>query len=95
MRITGERAVKENKYDDEVFFNKYKEMSRLVYGLKGAGEHPVFTAYGSQDWYYDDQGNILHFPVDNYYYEGKRVFHTPRGGAPAAGGYDGSSGHAG
>ncbi|MGI5958951.1 MAG: class I SAM-dependent methyltransferase [Massiliimalia sp.] len=35
-------------------------------------EHPVFTAYGSQDWYYDDQGNILHFPVDNYYYEGKR-----------------------
>lgn len=72
MRITGERAVKENKYDDEVFFNKYKEMSRSVYGLKGAGEHPVFTAYGSQDWYYDDQGNILHFPVDNYYYEGKR-----------------------
>ncbi|HJC05094.1 MAG TPA: class I SAM-dependent methyltransferase [Candidatus Enterocloster excrementipullorum] len=178
--------MKENKYDDEVFFNKYKEMSRSVYGLKGAGEwpslvkilpdfqgkdvldlgcgygwhcryaaqhgasrvlgtdisrrmletarsmdageeieyqlgamedlqfadgsfdivfsslafhyvkdirplfrnirhwlrdkgvfvfsaeHPVFTAYGSQDWYYDDQGNILHFPVDNYYYEGKR-----------------------
>ena len=35
-------------------------------------EHPVFTAYGSQDWYYDEDGNILHFPVDNYYYEGKR-----------------------
>ena len=35
-------------------------------------EHPVFTAYGSQDWFYDDQGNIRHFPVDNYYYEGKR-----------------------
>lgn len=35
-------------------------------------EHPVFTAYGTQDWYYDDNGNILHFPVDNYYYEGKR-----------------------
>ncbi|MFV0394011.1 MAG: class I SAM-dependent methyltransferase [Coprobacillaceae bacterium] len=35
-------------------------------------EHPTFTAYGSQDWYYDDNGNILHFPVDNYYYEGKR-----------------------
>lgn len=35
-------------------------------------EHPVFTAYGTQDWYYDEQGNILHFPVDNYYYEGKR-----------------------
>lgn len=35
-------------------------------------EHPVFTAYGTQDWYYDDDGKILHFPVDNYYYEGKR-----------------------
>lgn len=35
-------------------------------------EHPVFTSYGSQDWYYDEDGNILHFPVDNYYYEGKR-----------------------
>ena len=101
--------MKENKYDDEVFFNKYKEMSRSVYGLKGAGEHPVFTAYGSQDWYYDDQGNILHFPVDKLLLRGKtggrvsgregykippppdhvsgnppgkRVFHTPRGGAP-------------
>lgn len=35
-------------------------------------EHPVFTSYGTQDWYYDEEGNILHFPVDNYYYEGKR-----------------------
>ena len=35
-------------------------------------EHPVFTAYGSQDWYYDENGNILHFPVDNYYLEGRR-----------------------
>lgn len=35
-------------------------------------EHPVFTSAGSQDWYYDAEGNILHFPVDNYYFEGKR-----------------------
>lgn len=35
-------------------------------------EHPVFTSYGTQDWYYDENGNILHFPVDNYYFEGKR-----------------------
>ncbi|WP_294577982.1 bifunctional 2-polyprenyl-6-hydroxyphenol methylase/3-demethylubiquinol 3-O-methyltransferase UbiG [uncultured Thomasclavelia sp.] len=35
-------------------------------------EHPVFTAAGNQDWIYDDNGNIQHFPVDNYYYEGKR-----------------------
>lgn len=35
-------------------------------------EHPVFTSYGTQDWYYDEKGGILHFPVDNYFYEGKR-----------------------
>lgn len=35
-------------------------------------EHPVFTAYGTQDWHYGAAGEILHFPVDNYYYEGKR-----------------------
>ena len=40
----------------------------LVYTV----EHPVFTAYGSQDWYYGPDGEILHFPVDNYYIEGQR-----------------------
>lgn len=35
-------------------------------------EHPIFTAEGSQDWIYDEQGNILHFPVDHYYDEGQR-----------------------
>ncbi len=35
-------------------------------------EHPVFTAYGSQDWYYDTEGNRLHWPVDRYFYECKR-----------------------
>lgn len=35
-------------------------------------EHPVFTAYGNQDWYYDENGEILHFPVDRYYDEGER-----------------------
>ena len=38
-------------------------------------EHPVFTAYGTQDWIYDGHGNILHFPVDRYFYEGKREAH--------------------
>ncbi len=37
-----------------------------------SAEHPVFTAQGPQDWVYDAQGNILHFPVDNYYLEGPR-----------------------
>ncbi|MGF7145624.1 SAM-dependent methyltransferase [Anaerotaenia torta] len=36
-------------------------------------EHPVFTAYGSQNWYYDENGNILHFPVDRYFFEGSRT----------------------
>lgn len=35
-------------------------------------EHPVFTSEGSQDWYYNEEGEILHFPVDRYYYEGIR-----------------------
>ena len=35
-------------------------------------EHPMFTAYGTQDWFYGEDGSILHFPVDNYFYEGKR-----------------------
>lgn len=38
-----------------------------------SAEHPVFTAQGTQDWYRDEAGNILHFPVDNYYVEGKRT----------------------
>lgn len=36
-------------------------------------EHPIFTAYGNQDWYYDENGDILHFPVDNYFFEGQRT----------------------
>lgn len=137
--------MKENRYDDPLFFEKYSQMSRSRLGLAGAGEwedlqkllpdfagkqvldlgcgygwhcayaaehgaahvtgvdlsdhylqdfpafaekgrtwlkpggdfvfsveHPIFTAYGNQDWYYDEQGNILHFPVDNYFYEGQR-----------------------
>lgn len=35
-------------------------------------EHPVFTAEGSQDWIYDEEGNKLFWPVDNYYKEGER-----------------------
>lgn len=45
-----------------------KKGGSLVFSV----EHPVFTSYGTQDWYYDENGKILHFPVDNYYYEGRR-----------------------
>jgi len=35
-------------------------------------EHPIFTAYGNQDWIYDREGNILYWPVDRYFMEGER-----------------------
>lgn len=53
-----------------------KQVSRF---LKPGGtflfscEHPVFTAEGSQQWVTNPDGSIAHFPVDNYYYEGKRT----------------------
>lgn len=45
-----------------------KTKGSLVFSV----EHPVFTSYGTQEWFYDKEGNILHFPVDRYYYEGER-----------------------
>ncbi len=36
-------------------------------------EHPIFTAQGSQDWHYDHDGTILHWPVDRYFTEGVRT----------------------
>lgn len=35
-------------------------------------EHPVFTAGINEDWIYDMNGKPLYWPVDNYYYDGKR-----------------------
>lgn len=34
--------MKENKYDDDIFFNKYKQMARSIDGLKSAGEWHAF-----------------------------------------------------
>lgn len=45
-----------------------KPQGELVF----SAEHPVFTAYGTQDWYYAPDGSILHFPVDRYFEEGAR-----------------------
>lgn len=41
---------------------------QLVFSM----EHPVFTAYGSQDWFYDGEGRKLHWPVDRYFDAGPR-----------------------
>ncbi len=35
-------------------------------------EHPIFTSRNEQDWYYNELGNRLHWPVDNYQIEGIR-----------------------
>ncbi|GGH30808.1 class I SAM-dependent methyltransferase [Paenibacillus segetis] len=35
-------------------------------------EHPIFTSRNEQDWFVDDQGNRLHWPVDHYQSEGLR-----------------------
>lgn len=56
----------------------YKVCEKVYHSLKYNGdfvfsvEHPIFTAYGNQEWYTDQSGEILHWPVDNYFYEGKR-----------------------
>ncbi len=61
------------------YLPSFEDIVRKVRGFLSAdgdfvfsAEHPVFTAYGSQDWYYDANGQILHFPVDNYFIEGER-----------------------
>lgn len=38
-------------------------------------EHPVFTAYGTQEWMLDAEGNIMCWPVDRYFSEGRRDAH--------------------
>lgn len=61
------------------YVKDYQRLVRKVYAsLKKGGvflfsvEHPVFTAEGSEDWCYDDSGEIRHFPVDRYFEEGGR-----------------------
>lgn len=59
----------------EVIAQKVSRFLRPGGSFVFSAEHPVFTAYGTQDWLYDAQGKIVCFPVDNYYYEGRRVAH--------------------
>lgn len=42
FRGQGSSIMKQNKYDDENFFTAYKQMSRSVKGLEGAGEWHEF-----------------------------------------------------
>lgn len=36
-------------------------------------EHPVFTSAPGQDWIRNDSGDPLYWPVDDYFYPGRRV----------------------
>ena len=61
------------------YVSDYRGLCRRVYEWLTPGgvfvfsvEHPVFTAYGNQDWIYDHKGQIAHWPVDRYYEEGPR-----------------------
>lgn len=58
---------------------QWEDVCRCIYGcLAPHGdfvfpvEHPVFTAYGTQDWIYDNDGRRQYWPVDNYFIEGRR-----------------------
>lgn len=64
------------------YVEDFKEVCQKIYTALAEGgdfvfscEHPVFTAYGTQDWYCDQAGEILHWPVDRYFEEGRRVAH--------------------
>lgn len=46
-----------------------KPEGQLIFSV----EHPIFTAEGSQNWIYDEEGKIRFFPVDDYFYEGERT----------------------
>lgn len=57
---------------DTVFRKVYhilKPGGHVVFSM----EHPVFTARAEQDWFCDEQGKRLHWPLDNYQDEGMRV----------------------
>ncbi|MGM0123870.1 hypothetical protein IGI37_001244 [Enterococcus sp. AZ194] len=61
------------------YVSSFEEIVKKVHSLldeKGqfvfSVEHPVFTAEGTEDWLYDEQGEILAWPVDRYFEEGLR-----------------------
>lgn len=62
------------------YVEDFSPVCRKIYDCLAPGgafifscEHPVFTAYGTQDWYSDGEGNVLHWPVDRYFMEGERT----------------------
>lgn len=61
------------------YISDYKALIKKIYQMLKPGgelvftvEHPIYTAHGSQDWCYNEAGEKAHFPLDHYFYEGKR-----------------------
>lgn len=59
---------------DEVYENIFKT-------LKAGGtflfniEHPIFTGSVNQEWIYDSEGKPQYWPIDQYFYTGRRTTH--------------------
>jgi SAM-dependent methyltransferase len=69
--IISSLALHYIKTYDELMDKIYKWLDRngnFIFSI----EHPIFTSYGNQDWIYSKENEILYWPVDNYFYEGKR-----------------------
>lgn len=56
---------------DPIFASIYQTLREdgvLLFNM----EHPVFTAGVRQEWIYDQKGKPLYWPVDDYFYPGRR-----------------------
>jgi len=51
---------------------KVRECLRIGGDFVFSVEHPIFTAQGKQEWVLNESGELLHWPVDNYFFEGVR-----------------------
>ncbi|PWU69211.1 class I SAM-dependent methyltransferase [Gracilibacillus dipsosauri] len=60
--------IKSFKLTCKKVYDCLKPGGRFVFSV----EHPIFTSRNVQDWIYDEKGNRLHWPVDNYQIEGIR-----------------------
>ena len=58
--------------DLKVAFSNVNSLLKTGGNFCYSTEHPIFTSREKQDWCYDVNGNVLHWPVDGYFIEGKR-----------------------
>lgn len=61
------------------YLEAFEPLARKVHRMLAAAgefvfsvEHPVFTAEGSQQWWRNAEGEVMHWPVDRYFSEGRR-----------------------